>query len=417
MHLLFVRGQRFRTDGTLWLMVGFLVVLMLSSMGAVEKGIAMQRVLAFVLEGLVLYWLVINVIRSERVLRRVIWILVAAGALLSALSLYQDVTGSYTQEFGGLAYRNYVETVGGEEPTGRSKWDRAQGPVDEPNRFAQILIVLVPLALLCYRSGRSRFVRLCAAGAGLLILAGIGITLSRGAFVGLVLMGFAMVKARWLRPAHLVAGLAACIVSMSVLSPDYLPRILSIVNVKHLAADNESDRKQADGAIRGRMTSMLTAAHVFRSKPVLGVGPGQFRFHYMDTYEANPETAFRVVSGPRRAHNLYLELGAESGILGLAVFMAIMIGLMRALWRMRGRWLKQSESLADLTTAFWLSFLAYMVTGVFLHLSYQSYYWFLVAMASATLHVLYTRPGAVSGELAGAPAAGVTSRSVPRPAA
>lgn len=397
-HLLVVRRQRLRTDTTFALMLGFVVVLLLGCIKAVDKGVALDQVLRFVVEGLLIYWLVINVIRSLPALRRAIWTLLAAGSLLSALSIYQDATGSFDQEFGGLAYRNYVAATNDEDRevrTKRATWDRAQGPLDEPNRFAQTLIVLVPLAGFAYRTGRSSRVRLCAAAAGLLILGGIGVTLSRGTFIGLVLVAIAMVRLKWLRPVHLLACLVVAVISISIISPYFIPRMLSIVNAKHLTSDDPSARDQADGAIRGRLTSMLTAFSVFRDHPVLGVGPGQFRFYYMEYYRDNPDLKFRGnIQGPRRAHSLYLEMGAETGAIGLSVFVGMVLLLMWELSRVRRDSRSGHGERVDAATAFWLSLLAYLVTGMFLHLSYQRYFWFLLALAGAGLHAARSTRGA-----------------------
>ena len=88
--------------------------------------------------------------------------MLVAGSLLGGLCLYQDLTGSYRQEFGGLAYRDYVEAedvMRPGKPKERRDWDRAQGPLNEPNRFAQIMIVLLPLALFMYRCAGSTLTR------------------------------------------------------------------------------------------------------------------------------------------------------------------------------------------------------------------------------------------------------------------
>jgi len=391
-HTLFVGRERLRIDSTFLWMVAFLASLLVSSLVAVNQATALMRVLEFAVHGLLLYWLIINVVRNQRVLRRVIWTLLAAGSLLGGLSLYQEVTGSYHQEFGGLAYRNYVPPAldaTGESVSRRQTRDRAQGPVDEPNRFAQVMIVLLPLAVLSYRVGSPRHVRLAAVVAGVVILGAIGITLSRGTFIAILLMAVAMAILRWVRPLHLVLCLTVLVLSIPLLTPHYVPRMLSIVTAAHLTADDPVQRNQADGAIRGRTTSMLTALHVFRDHPILGVGPGQFRYHYM-AYVDNPDIVkFRDNRGvTRRAHSLYLEMAAETGIVGTFLFLGMVLLLMRELWRMRRRWLKQRPELADLATAFWLSLFAYLATGVFLHLSFQRYYWFLIALAAAALYVV-----------------------------
>jgi putative inorganic carbon (hco3(-)) transporter len=388
-YLLLIRRERFRVDATFALMLAFCAVLALASLRAVDADVALRHVVQFATEGLLLYWLFVNVVRTRAVLQRVVLMALAGGALTSGLSLYQEVTGSYHQEFGGLAYRNYVPEQSAdteaEEQVRRRSSHRAQGPTDEPNRYAQTLIVLLPLAVMSWRSATTGATRHLAAGAGFLILAGVALTLSRGAFLNLLVMAGAMTALRWIRPAHLAVALVAATLLVPVLSPQFVPRMLSIANVRHLAADDPASRTAADGAIRGRTTSMLTSLHVFRDHPLVGVGPGQFRFYY-SAYSDNPDIRFRAIQGSRRAHNLYLEIAAETGILGLGVFMAILLGLVWRLWRIRMR----AESLhsADLATAFVLSLVAYLGTGIFLHLAFQQYLWLLVALAGAAVHVL-----------------------------
>jgi putative inorganic carbon (hco3(-)) transporter len=389
-HHLIIKRKRLRADTAVALMLGLLLVMLVSTFRAIDGAVAGEYVFKFLTEGLLLYTLFINVIRRRDTLKRVLWTVLAAGALLATLGLYQDATGSYSQEFGGLAYRNYVETPADDSGTSagrRQTWDRAQGPVDEPNRFAQILIVLLPFGFFLYRRSSMRPIRWAAGGMGLLVLAGMAVTLSRGALVAVILMAFSLAAIRWIRPAHLAAALLILLVSIPAVSPHFIPRMLSIANVAHLLEDDPADQRLADGAIRGRMTSMLTAYTVFRDYPVLGVGPGQFRFYYLE-YVDNPDIKFRDIRTTRRAHTLYFEMGAELGVLGLGTFVAIPLVLGHRLWAERRRWHGRDGELSDLATACCLSLLAYLTTAIFLHLSFQRYYWMLITICGATLYVL-----------------------------
>jgi len=78
-------------------------------------------------------------------------------------------------------------------------------------------------------------------------------------------------------------------------------------------------------------------------------------------------------------------------VLGLAGFSVLVGGLMWKLWRGRRRWLGRDLERADLAAALTLSLFAYLATGFFLHLSYQRYFWLLVALGSAALHVVTSR--------------------------
>jgi len=400
LHFLVVERKRLKADTAFYLMMLLLVVLLVSSLKAVDHTIARQRIHEYLFEGLLLYWLIINVVRSTHTLRRLLWTLILAGGLLGALSLYQEATGSYTQEFGGLAYRNYevlVNEAGDVRESSqiqrRRTWDRAQGPVNEPNRFAQILIVLLPFAIYLHRTAGSSTSRMWAASLGMLILAGIILTLSRGAFVALVLMAAAMMGIRWIRPSRVLVLLVVFVIIAPTM-PFVVARINSLrQTISVVGGDPSTASRQADGATLGRTTVMLAALHVFLDHPVVGVGPGQFSKFYGAEYSRRPELNFHAIHHQTlRAHNLYLEAAAETGVVGLGTFLGIVGGLMHGLWRARRRWLHLEPGASDLATAFFLSLLAYLWTGMFLHLSYSRYYWILLALAGAALHILSQWP-------------------------
>ena len=140
--------------------------------------------------------------------------------------------------------------------------------------------------------------------------------------------------------------------------------------------------------MRSRLTEMLAAWTVFVDHPILGVGPGQYAPVYSEDYMNNPDIAFKMIDRPRRAHNLYFELAAETGIFGIAFFLGL-VGLIEVrLWRAWRRWKGVREDLSSLAAGFFLAVLGYLISALFLHLSYQRYYWLLLGLAAAALHVL-----------------------------
>lgn len=407
-----LRRERFRADRVLLLMLVLLVVMLVSSVGAKGPTFASDYIQTYVLEGVLLYWLVVNAIPSRESLLRAVWTLLAAGALLGALTTYQEATGDLQQQFGGLAQRNteYLElqqmdmedpqtlellaegVVGGQN-------SRAEGPMNEPNRFAQILLVLLPLALHVYRTSQGARARLCAASAAALIVAGMVFSASRGALVALVLLALIAGYVRWIRRSHLMLAGLALVLCIPVVAPQYAARALSLTNVTALAQGTAG--RTADGAIRGRATEMLAAAQAALDHPLLGVGPGQYlHFYSLEYQQKEPRLKFRDIQKGRRAHSLYVELPAELGIVGLVSFLAIYAVLLRGLYGAHRRWRATRPELADLGLAFAFSLLAFLITSMFLHLSYQRYHFLLVALASVALHLLQSPERAERGAIA-----------------
>lgn len=394
----FIRREGVIIDDVFTLMWLFLGVLIVSSIFAKDLDVAGAWITEFILEGLLLYFLLINSIRRLSTLRRVIGAVLLAGAIMGGLSLYQQVTLSYHNEFGGLAQRTLTYDPTGEHFGGAEmgRADRAEGPIGEPNRFAQVMIMLAPLGFFFWWDERSRWLRFFAAGATILVLAAVVISYSRGAFLTfLVLLGL-LVYFRYV-PVRLVAGACLLLILMTpVLAPGYLSRVQSLAGVEGLIDRHEAP--SADQPILGRATEMLAAFLAFRDHPLLGVGPGQYAPFFSRQYQLNPDVAFRSLPQSRRAHTLYFELAAETGIVGLMIFMSIVILVLKRLWSAHRRWQEVRPDLSNLAMAFFLSILAYLGTAVFLHLAYQRYFWFLMALSGATVHILRRREQATTEE-------------------
>jgi O-antigen ligase len=312
-------------------------------------------------------------VRTPEQLRAVVWTVVAAGALMGLLSLWQEATHSYHSTLGGLAQ---VDQTGFD--VGTDVHPRLAGPIGEKNRYAQVLLVLVPLAVSRARVEPRRGLRLLAAGAAGLIACGILLTFSRAAALAAAAVVLAMVALRTVSARQAVAMAAAAIALVAVVAPEYGTRLRSL----DTADTALSQSSGADAAIKGRATENVAAFHVFRDHPLLGVGPGEF-FHRYSAEYANA-LDLRFLKTNRRAHNLYLEIAADTGVAGLAAFLAIVGVTMARLWRLRGR----DPELAALANGLLAALVAYLATGVFLQLAYQRYFWFLVALANSAAWVL-----------------------------
>jgi hypothetical protein len=402
-YQLFIRGQAPRFDRVFGLMMLFLIVLLVSAFLAEDIRLAINEIVQYVTEGLLIYVLLINVIRSTNDLHRVMTAGVMAGALLSTMTIYQVVAHDYKTQFGGMAQRLEVDRplpkIGSDvsaaeervpaeaedEEGGVALIDRAAGPIGDPNRYAQILLVVLPWSLYFSRHARTPLPRLAAAAATALMMTAVALTYSRGAFLAIAILVLFLLIWRYIKPGRLALAGLVLVAIVAVTAPGVLARVGSIGGVGTLGKQNT---KVADGAISGRATEMLAALAVFLDHPFLGVGPGQYVPFYSEKYQLLDELSFRRLPRPREAHNLYVSIGAETGSAGLLVFFFIVGTLFVGLRWTRKFWLRRSRRRSDLAVAFSLSLVAYLGTGMFLHLSFERYLWFLVAATSAAIHIL-----------------------------
>jgi putative inorganic carbon (HCO3(-)) transporter len=390
-HFVVLQHQRLRVDAVFMWMIALLCAMLLSSFVAKDIGIAMGRVQKYVAEGMLVYWLILNTVRDPATLRRVVWAVLAAGTMLGSMSIYQSATGDFTNQFGGLAARNLRqerENAELEEPVVREEMDRsvirAQGPQLEKNRYAQVMLVLAPLAWMQFRNARGRRGRICAiVMGGLILIGGVGLTYSRGAYVALTLMAVtATFVVRWIRPAQLAALALSGLLVLPIVAPLTFGRLTTLTAVTDL-----DDPSAADGSLRGRATEMLAGFNALLDHPVLGVGPGQYAPFYSVEYQQQ-SVQFRDLEIPRRAHILYFEIGAEGGVIGLTCFLAIPLLLLRELGRERRYWVERRLDYANLASACLIGISGFLVTALFLSHAFERFYWFLIALSGTTLFLL-----------------------------
>ena len=364
---------------TLPLVFAFLAALFLSATLTSEPDVARQSIGLYITEGLILYLLLSNAVRTTRMLTLVSWTLIAAGSFMGGLSVYQELTGTYANDYAGFAQVDKLEEIASEEV----ERPRSGGPLGSENRYAQILAALLPLAVLRFFREPSRRLRLAAGAGALLILGGIVLTFSRGAAVAVAATLVLMVILREIGIRRSLVSLAALAAVVAVAFPDYVVRLSSLEGVTTLS---EGSSGSADSAIVGRQTENLAAWNTFLDHPAVGVGPGAY-FKEYSREEAN-RLGLRYLQSDRRGHSLYLEMAADLGIVGLGTFLAMVATAMVILYRRARYWRPRDPERAILASSFLFALFAYLASSAFLHLSYQRFFWALLALAASAAWAL-----------------------------
>jgi len=167
--------------------------------------------------------------------------------------------------------------------------------------------------------------------------------------------------------------------------PTYATRLNSLQGLLGMfSEDAPSSVASADGATLSRLTEMGAAGLVFLDHPVIGVGPGMFPLYYQDYAEL---IGLRILNQDRQAHDLYVSIAAETGLLGLTCFLVIVYLTLRNLARIRKRWMLKEPELANMATAYMLAIVTYLTTGIFLHFSFIRYFWLIMALAGAVMYI------------------------------
>jgi O-antigen ligase len=387
-------------------MVVLLAIYLISALFSADTKRSWDAVVVFVTEGFALYFLLINVIRTSEMVRYVTWILLAAGAAVSVLAVHQTVTGNYDSNYFGFAQADTAIRTGVTTLTGDVLQPRMAGSIGETNRFAQTMLMLIPLGIFRVAGERSLTLRTIAAALTVVLTLGVVLSFSRGGAVGLAALVIALPVLRLIRWRYVLFLFAMVAVILAAL-PQYANRVGSIVAATGL---DSSGATAVDNSLLSRATETLAAALVVVDHPVIGVGPAMFPFYY----EQYAHTVGLLVRNDveREAHNLYLGIGAELGVPGLVVFLIIALVTVRMLLKARRASIRRRPDLERLATPFLLALMTYYVTGMFLHLSFGRFYWIMLAIAGAAALVTL-RETAADGEADPAEPAGTRGRRAP----
>ena len=191
---------------------------------------------------------------------------------------------------------------------------RVMSYFDNPNTFGEVLVILLPLVLSLAICAKSRMGKVLAGGVWAVGTAALVMTYSRAGWVGFALSVGLMVLV--LRPGLIPALLLLCAAAIPLLPSAVWIRILTIFNF-------------SDTTTSSRFPLYDAALSLLRQSPVYGGGLG------VDAVKAYIR-AYRLYKGTApfvHAHNFYLEVWMETGLLGITSFLASMAwSVKRGFW-------------------------------------------------------------------------------------
>jgi O-antigen ligase len=253
---------------------------------------------------------------------------------------------------------------------------RLVGALGDSNIAAAAMVAAAILAFALGASERRSGLRRCAAfGAAALALLGLGATASRGGIVALGVTGVVMivVAGRWRRQCVLAAAVG------SVLVVGWFVLLAPTAARQHISTTQTP-----------RTTLWTVAGRAIEANPIVGLGNDNFTNAAVNYLIAPGATtrADQVVTTPQPAHNVYLEIWADLGIVGLMLFVGVVVAALRAavsaaaILQAAGR--REDEFMAR---ALIVAIVALLAAAFFISDEYSKQLWLLLALAPATLAV------------------------------
>ena len=326
------------------------------------------------------FLLAVNTLNSRRNIHIFVILLLLCGLAMSFVAVAQYCLPQY--HFAGAeAWRGLGAVEGAyidQESLQGEAAIRVSGRAGHSNWLAMIVLLILPLNFYWYSLAKTKKLKA-------LIIFTIGIELvtlvltytRTGLMIGLVL-GFLLLLKKFVRVSALrvFAFLFAVVIAWSLLPGAYKERVLS--------------PKQYTGSksVQSRIELQKAAGRYFLENPVVGLGMGGFGLEFIhernDTaqmmkFMVNKQGWLPVFIG---THNMPLQLGCDTGAIGLVLFSAFFVLMMRRLFLME----KQYRAAGDvqgaaLASALFVSLIGFMFCTVFLHALLQKIWWMIAALA------------------------------------
>ncbi len=286
-------------------LVALIAWMVLSLTWAADRVLAVKEMLKWS-EALAVIIVAPRHLRDRRVLAAVLGTVVVAALVEALLGMVQGTV------------------LAGDLPVSADRGVRVVGTFGQPNPYSGYLNLALPLLLALAAWARDLRLRLAGGGMALVLGGALALAQSRGALIGLGAALLVMAWFGWPSARRFLAGgmaLCGCLIAMAVMSGSVaLSTLLEELGLRPLTdAALSHNVTDANFSTVERLAHWAAAARMVAAHPLTGVGAG----NYPVAYHLYAVPRWQLPLG--HAHNLYLNMMAELGIIGGSLYLASVI--------------------------------------------------------------------------------------------
>lgn len=322
------------------LLIAFLVCVMFSHLFHIKPyfGGALDSFLKFG-TNVVMFLLFVNVLNSDKKIKISIWLIIILTVILAIQGIYQFKNGL------GWAGQPLVQVEEG-KAGGRITW---VGIFNDPNDLALAFVVAIGFLLAFIFSKSKLLVRIASIPLMGVLLYALYFTNSRGGYIALIATVtyyfLRKMKRKWL------ALLIGAIMAISILAVS--PSRMSDVSVEEESAAN-------------RIDAWYEGFQMLKGAPVFGVGYKMFTDYH-----------------PLTAHNSYVLVAAEEGLVGFFVWIALIYACFKGLFILSRHSISNVQQSTTYVYGLESGLVGFLSASYFLSRSYIEPFYMMLALASA----------------------------------
>ncbi len=280
------------------------------------------------LEGILLYFLIVNNVKTKEMVKKIIATIILSSVAVGAYGIFQYFTGFQLLEFWVRA-----------DPYLR----RINSTMADVNSFGAYLTLILPLIIaLTLIIGKNVKLTLVALAMGLVFC--LIFSNSRSSWMGffgaLVLFTiityrnklYLLCKNKYIRNHFkkiLLVGISLLLISFAfliIISKSYNIQSKEMIDSPmKLVLFTLNPKNTLDAISKGRLSTYWKAGiEMIKDYPFFGIGVGSFVRHFLDYKDV-----IKLSNRPENAHNYFIQIGAEIGLIGLAIFLCLIIIIFR----------------------------------------------------------------------------------------
>ncbi len=320
----------------------FVLTGLLSIPLAIDRAIAWQEFSGTFIRGILIFVVIVNVVRTEARLKTLLFLAVVTAIALSIGAINE--------------YRLGLMLTEGYRASGRGT-----GLFGNTNDMALHLVTILPISVAFFFGSRRAAKKMLHAACALIMIFGILVSYSRGAFLGMAVAFVFFALRIGKRSRFEVAAVVVAIMGVILLlAPSgYGTRLLSIV-IPGLDPEGSADSRRGE---------LLRSLYLAIRHPLLGIGMGNYQ----------PNMSYRGLV----THNSYTQVGAEMGATALVLYTMFIVKPLRKLSVILRETfaVKEKSHFYYLALGLQASLLVYMVSSFFLSVAYTWNVYYLVGYA------------------------------------
>jgi len=275
--------------------------------------------LSLFLAGPLLYFIITNSINNEKQINHILDTLLVVGGLFGIYGIFQ---------YNGIDFSFWIQNIGRQQ---------VFGLFGNVNYFAEYLIVPLPIAVSLFFATQNKLKKILLLIGIIVMGASLTATFTRGSYLGfgvsLIFMSFLFLISRSKsfvknnKRIFIIVLVAIFIITFLFVVPTPLNKSGTVIS--KIKSRISVTQLTQSSSIKRRIATWKFTVLMIKDYPLLGSGIGTYKYNTLryqaKFFEQGENRSLYPHGFADKAHNEYLQLWAEMGIIGLGIFIWLII--------------------------------------------------------------------------------------------